>query len=110
MAYGAVFLYSLGKQKSNDPLLIHDVSRLVPVHVNKIVKTQGEDGIKKALQEANKKNLPVSIAGSRHSQGGHIFYPNALLLDMKSYSKILSLDKEKKIIRVQSGGIKKSKH
>jgi len=102
--YIILFLFSLNKNLvGSDDLLINDVSRLNPTHVNKIVKNDELNGLKEALLEAQENNLKVSIAGKRHSMGGHSFYKDAVVLDMTSYNKILFLDSEKKLIRVQSG-------
>ena len=31
-----------------------------------------------------------------HSQGGQTLYPNAIMIDMKQYNKIINLDKKNK--------------
>lgn len=89
-------------EKENE-LLIHDVSRLFPVEVKEIVKGKEEQAIINAVKKANDQNMPISIAGKRHSQGGYIFYRDALLLDMTSYNKVLDFNQTEKTIRVQSG-------
>lgn len=103
--FTCTFLFSVSFKttKKENEWLIHDVSRLFPVEVKEIVKGKEEQTIVSAVQKANAQNMPVSIAGKRHSQGGHIFYRDALLLDMTSYNKVLGLNKKKKTIRVQSG-------
>nr|WP_234410363.1 FAD-dependent oxidoreductase [Caldalkalibacillus mannanilyticus] len=104
IGYTSLFLYSLQvNREAENELLIHDVSRIMPVHVQEIVQSEQEQGLVDAIMKAKKENLKISIAGARHSQGGHIFYEDALLLDMTSFNQILSLDVENKRIRVQSG-------
>ena len=102
--YVFLFLFSLNKttQKS-EKLLINDVSRLNPTYINKIVKNEEVEGLQDALSEARKDNLKVSIAGKKHSMGGHTFYKDAVVLDMTSFNKILSINTKDKIITVQSG-------
>lgn len=39
----------------------------------------------------------------QHSQGGHTLYPNAIMIDMKSYNRILDFDVDHKKITVQAG-------
>ena len=56
-----------------------------------------------AVSRARREGLKIAIAGKRHSQGGHAFYKGALILDMTGFNKILNLDKERKVITVQSG-------
>ena len=104
IGYFILFAVSANKVVLNsDELLINDVSRLNPTHVNKIVNHQEIEGLQEALAEAREKGLNVSIAGKRHSMGGHAFYHDAVILDMTSFNKILALDPENKIITVQSG-------
>lgn len=104
ITYLLIFSFSFNKNKENaDELLINDVSRLNPTHINKIVKNDEVKGLQTSLEEARKNNLKVSIAGKRHSMGGHTFYKDALVLDMTSFNKTLKIDKENKIATVQSG-------
>ncbi|WP_202080615.1 FAD-binding protein [Caldalkalibacillus salinus] len=103
LAYGAVFIWSINETQTNDELLVHDVSRLFPVEVMEIIEEEEEEGIIQAVYQAQEHDLKISIAGTKHSQGGHAFYEDSLHLDMTSFNKILSLDEEEKTIRVQSG-------
>ncbi len=100
----SIFLLSFYKSsQKSDNLLINDVSRLNPTSVKKIVKNEEIKGLQEVLAEARENNLKVSIAGKRHSMGGHTFYKDAVVLDMTSFNKILSINPKEKIIRVQSG-------
>ena len=97
-------MFSINKTTENsDELLLNDVSRLNPTHVREIVKNQEIKGLQDALAKARENNLKVSIAGRRHSMGGHAFYKDAVVLDMTSFNKILSINPKEKIITVQSG-------
>ncbi len=98
----AVFSIRITLQKP-DELLINDVSRLNPTHVRKIEKNSQITGLQEVLKEARQNNLKVSIAGKRHSMGGHTFYKDAVVLDMTSFNKILSINPQEKTMRVQSG-------
>lgn len=102
--YLGSFVFSYSRiLKSNDPFLITDVARLIPLKVHRVDTLDNVDNLKKVLAEAREKKLKVSISGSKHSQGGHTYYQDAIVLDMSSFNKILDLDVENKIIRVQSG-------
>src|SRR3989344_8141997 len=95
-SYGLIF-------KSRDPLLINDVARLIPIKVHRVDTLDNTEDLKRVLTEAREKGLKVSISGSKHSQGGHTYYQDGIVLDMSSFNKILDLNVENKIIRVQSG-------
>ncbi|MEW9670041.1 FAD-dependent oxidoreductase [Ammoniphilus sp. 3BR4] len=86
-----------------DPYLITDYSRLHPVKVDRVIPGRQEEQLMTLVREAKEKKLKVSIAGQRHSQGGHTYYKDSIVIDMTPYNKILSLDPRAKTIRVQSG-------
>jgi MFS family permease len=43
--YVSLFLYSMNINREEDELLIHDVSRIIPVHVKEIVQSEQENGV-----------------------------------------------------------------
>ncbi|MDF2719468.1 MAG: hypothetical protein K0R28_6393 [Paenibacillus sp.] len=86
-----------------DPYLITDYGKLHPVKVERIVKGKEEEQLIGLVKEAQQKGLTVSVAGQRHSQGGHTYYEDGIVLDMTSYNKILEFDPAAKTIRVQAG-------
>jgi len=79
-----------------------DISRLNPEVVSGIITIRSQQDVETAL-----KNLPentkITISGTRHSQGGHIVYPNGIVLDMTNYNKIVSISPKNKLVSVQSG-------
>ncbi|SMQ77918.1 FAD/FMN-containing dehydrogenase [Bacillus sp. OV166] len=101
----AVFQYSLIHYTDdlNQGMTIQDVGRLLPTKIERIEKGKEADQIVHILKKAKQDGLKVSIAGKRHSQGGHTFYPDGVVLDMTSFNKILGIDKNRKTIHVQSG-------
>lgn len=104
LLYASSFVFSYSQiLKDNDPLLITDVARLIPTKVHRIDTHDNIENLKQVLAEARERGVKVSISGSKHSQGGHTYYQDAIALDMSSFNKVLNLDTENKIIRVQSG-------
>lgn len=85
------------------PVLVNDVSRLTPTYVREVVRVEEVADLHAALADARKHRLKVSIAGKRHSMGGHAFAENAVVLDMTSFDKILAVDPKARTITVQSG-------
>ena len=94
--------------------LINDFSRLNETAVREVVGYKqarwpwaafapAEADLCNVVAQAARNGHKVSIAGKRHSQGGHTFYPDAVVLDMTDYNQILGLDPVAKTIRVQSG-------
>ncbi|MBS4198295.1 FAD-binding oxidoreductase [Bacillus sp. FJAT-49732] len=100
--YCLFFLFSF-HHKEKDESLMSDVGRLVPIKVKEVVKGLEVEEMKNLLQEAKEQNLKVSIAGKQHSQGGHTYYKDGIVLDMTTYNKVIKVDPEEKLITVQSG-------
>ncbi|MCF6409926.1 FAD-binding oxidoreductase [Pseudalkalibacillus salsuginis] len=102
--YTSFVIFSLHKPSSvvSDDHMT-DVGKLMPVKVKQVVKETELTSIKEVIEEAKREDLKVSIAGKRHSMGGHTYYHDSVVLDMTGYNKVLDFDKEKKTITVQSG-------
>lgn len=83
--------------------IVEDYGRLLPIKMKAVKSSHDEEKLRNIIEQANIQDDPVSIAGMQHSQGGQTLYPNGILLDMKNYNQILELDKENKLITVQSG-------
>src|SRR5690625_1876618 len=82
---------------------VHDTGHLLPVTLTNLTSTTGENQLQKKLRDAKTTDEKFSIAGMQHSQGGHTMYPNATMIDMKQYNKILDFDEKNKLITVQAG-------
>ena len=61
-----------------------------------------ETQLKNVLKYAKENNLKISIAGAKHSMGGHTIYPNGIVLNMLPY-KQMELDTSKNILTIGSG-------
>jgi|HubBroStandDraft_2_1064218.scaffolds.fasta_scaffold23950_3 FAD/FMN-containing dehydrogenase len=81
---------------------INDASCLNKTPVFGIVAIQSIEDVSHALAFARDNHLKVSIAGQRHSMGGQTFTGGGLILDMRGFHQI-ALDRQRKVIRVQSG-------
>lgn len=102
ICYAIFFLFSIQK-KDQDELLMNDVGRLVPIKVREVIQGQETEQIQQLLQEAKEKDLKISIVGKQHSQGGHTYFKDAIVLDMTTYNRIIRVLPEEKLITVQSG-------
>jgi len=65
-------------------------------------KAAAETQLAGLLQSARTNHLRISIAGARHSMGGHTIYPGGIVVDMLPFNR-LSLDETGKILHVQAG-------
>ena len=86
-----------------DPLSRPDVARLLSANVGRVEKITSVEQMQALLKEAKEKNLKVSIAGSRHSQGGQTYADGAIVFDMKGFNRFLILDEKAKTLTAQAG-------
>lgn len=63
-----------------------------------------EAQLAKLLRAAEKNNWKVSIAGARHSMGGHTIYPGGIVIDMLPLHA-MKLDEQSGVLHVQAGAI-----
>ena len=87
---------------SAEGTVINDVSCLNPTRVHSIVTVRDVDDVRQAFTLARTYGVKVSIAGARHSQGGHAFASNNIVLDMRSFNR-MALDETAGVLTVQSG-------
>ena len=59
--------------------------------------------IRNALDRARKDGVPICMMGTGHNLGGHAFVDGAMVLDMRQFNRVLSLDRERKRVTVESG-------
>ncbi|MWC29822.1 FAD-binding oxidoreductase [Paenibacillus sp. MMS18-CY102] len=99
----SAFTYVYTSQPGQDPFLLTDYSRLHPVKVKRIVKGQEMEQLVQVVQDAAAHKLKVAIAGQRHSQGGHTYYKDAVVVDMTAFNHVLNVDAAARTVTVQAG-------
>ena len=91
------------------PGFVEDASRMNATQVAEVwaVPTDralAETQLAGLLKRAREENLRVSIAGARHTMGGHTIYPGGIVIDMLPF-KEMRLDEAKEILHVQAGSL-----
>lgn len=107
LAVTIVFLIPVEKREyglSQDSLTT-DYTGLMPQKIAAIEKAENRQQLVEIIKEANKSGKKISIAGVQHSQGGHTYYKDGIVIDMKSFNKILEIDEEKKQVTVEAGAL-----
>ncbi|MEE3001554.1 MAG: FAD-dependent oxidoreductase [Planctomycetota bacterium] len=87
--------------------IIDDASRMNATSVKEIwavpgARDEAEHQLAELLRRADAQSLPVSIAGARHSMGGHVIAPDGLVINMLPFDD-MELDEESNILHVQAG-------
>lgn len=85
----------------------NDASNLNETKVDSIVKVSTDINeaigqISQLVVQAKIQGKKISIAGARHSMGGHTIYPNGIILDMTTFN-YMKLDSPTNILQVGSG-------
>ena len=81
---------------------VNDASCLSRTAVAGIVAPRSEKEVQQALAYAKVTGLSISLAGVRHSMGGHAFRQGGVMLDMRHMNSI-RLDPEKSTVVVGAG-------
>ena len=103
-AYASTFIVSYADLlRRNDPLVVSDVARLSPTRIERIHEIRQIGQLQDVLEDARQRRLKVSISGSRHSQGGHTYTEGGVVLNMREFNRIRSIDLETMSITVESG-------
>lgn len=96
--------------KPNTPKgFTNDASGLSLTKVDSIIdvpnsKVEIVEQLKAILNYSRLNNIPISIAGAKHSMGGHTMYPNGIVLNMRPY-KEMQLDTINNILTIDSGAL-----
>ena len=104
LLYGSSFVVDWGSPfRTNDPLLRTDVARLVPARIARVDDVVTVEQLRSVVRDARAKELKVSISGSRHSQGGHTYTAGGVVLNMRTFNRVRSVDTLARTVTVESG-------
>jgi FAD/FMN-containing dehydrogenase len=100
--------------EDNEKLIIpkgftNDASELSLTKVDSIIdvptsKIEIVKQLKKILEYSRINKIPISIAGAKHSMGGHTMYTNGIVLNMRPY-KEMQIDTLNNILTIGSGAL-----
>lgn len=103
-------LTALRDRDTREPLapgFVDDASRLNRTHVAEIWDIPSDPAVAEQqladlLRRAAAHKLPVSIAGARHSMGGHTIAPDGLVINMLPFNR-MTVNQDASILQVQAG-------
>ena len=85
-------------------IIVNDVhSQLNKTTVYKIAKPKTSLDLQALVKSSQSTGNKISIAGARHAMGTQQFGTNTTLIDIREMDQVLNLDRENKIVEVQSG-------
>lgn len=88
---------------------VDDASRLNRAKVSEVWQIPAdpvgaEQQLRLLLQRARSEKLPVSIAGARHSMGGHTIAPGGIVIQMSGFNR-MNLDRDSNLLTVGAGAL-----
>jgi len=84
-------------------LRLTDARRVYSAVARTIEVPRSVADIRSALQRARRDGVPICMMGTGHNLGGHAFVNGAMVLDMRQFNRVLSIEAEQKRITVESG-------
>ncbi len=89
---------STGKQSVND---IH--SKLNFTAVDSIVPVESLESIQQVVDQAQRRDKKICVAGGRHAMGSQQFATDAMLVDMTGFKRVLDFDHDAGLVEVEAG-------
>lgn len=84
--------------------VVNDIhSQLNRTIVDRIISPKSIDDLSRAALSAKNAGKALSICGRRHSMGGQQFGGGNILVDMTSFNRVLSFDRNRGIIEIEAG-------
>lgn len=107
IAVSAFFIIPVEKRQYglSDTAMTTDYTGLLPEKIETIHEANSRKQLVSIVQQANKDGKKISIAGVQHSQGGHTYYKDGIVIDMKPFNKIINIDEKKKTVTVEAGAL-----
>ena len=90
--------------ETENEIWLNDVhSQLNRTRVRALLKPRTHDELMDAVRSGSRKDLPISIAGCRHSMGGQQFVSDGICIDMRGLVHVLNFDRERGLIEAEAG-------
>jgi FAD/FMN-containing dehydrogenase len=84
--------------------LVNDVhTGLNPTWVSRVARPTSAAEVESTVKDCGKRGHVLSVSGSRHATGGQQFAKGAVLLDMRSMSRVVGLDMNTGVLHVEAG-------
>ncbi|MYC07563.1 MAG: FAD-binding oxidoreductase [Chloroflexi bacterium] len=84
--------------------IVNDVhSQLNETEMRRVVRPGSAAELQRVVAAVRDEGGSLSVAGGRHAMGGQQFLDGGTLLDMRGLNRIISLDSERGLLRVEAG-------
>ena len=90
--------------KDTNGIMLNDIhSQLNSTSMHSVASPASLEGLRAAISGVSDIGGSLSIAGGRHSMGGQQFLSGGVLLDTSGLNRVLSLDGDRGLVKVQGG-------
>jgi FAD/FMN-containing dehydrogenase len=97
-------LSAFASPKGTKGIMVNDIhSQLNTTKVYDVANPKTSLDLQALVKASQSTVNKISIAGARHAMGTQQFGTNTTLIDMREMDKVISLERENKIVEVQSG-------
>lgn len=91
-------------EKTKTSTTVNDVhSQLNETPIEQVVKPESLQELQNFVARRSRQGEPICVSGSRHSMGGQQFRRDAALIDARGLDRVLELDPNRGIARVEAG-------
>ena len=86
--------------------IVNDIhSQLNETAMRRVVRPGAAAELQRAVVVVRDEGGSLSVAGGRHAMGGQQFLDGGVLLDARGLDRILALDAERGLVRVEAGAM-----
>lgn len=97
-------LFAVQARPGDTSMVVNDIhSQLNATRIRDVVTVGTATDLQRALRQASAAGQAVSVAGGRHAMGAQQFAAESILLDMRPFSRVRSLDRARGIVEVEGG-------
>ena len=91
-------------ESTGETTILNDVhSRLNPTRPAEVVSVCSLPGLQAAVAAAGARGNRISVAGGRHAMGGQQFATDGTVLDTRTMSRVLHLERQSGLVEVEAG-------
>ena len=83
---------------------VNDIHSLLNCTITRRVESPGSlAGLRRAVVRVRDSGSSLSVAGGRHAMDGQLFPSDGILLDTNRLDRIIGLDPERGLVKVEAG-------
>lgn len=83
---------------------VNDIhSQLNRTRVQRLLAPRTEEELAEIIRNADRREVPISVSGCRHSMGGQQFATDSICIDTRKLARVRAFDRERGLIEAEAG-------